>query len=89
MRTYCPRSTQTFFPSECIKTKTTLGFIKDNLKKTTLGREPVSIIFCNYHRVKSSLLSLELSFQSLLQGRQTSKSRFYTVWQFKTKGVNF
>ena len=71
MRTYCPRSTQTFFPSECIKT--TLGFIKDNLKKTTLGREPVSIIFCNCHRVKSSLLSLELSFRSLLQGRQTSK----------------
>ena len=28
-------------------------------------------IFC--HRVKSSLLSLELSFRSLLQGRQTSK----------------
>ena len=25
------------------------------------------------HRVKSSLLSLELSFRSLLQGRQTSK----------------
>ena len=40
--------------------------------------------FNNNHRVKSSLLSLELSFRSLLQGRQTSKWRFYTVWQFKT-----
>ena len=29
--------------------------------------------FYNSHRVKSSLLSLELSFRSLLQGRQTSK----------------
>ena len=45
------------------------------------------VFFYNSHRVKSSLLSLELSFKSLLQGRQTSKWRFYTVWQFKTKGV--
>ena len=31
------------------------------------------VFFYNSHRVKSSLLSLELSFRSLLQGRQTSK----------------
>ena len=42
------------------------------------------VFFYNSHRVKSSLLSLELSFRSLLQGIQTSKWRFYTVWQFKT-----
>ena len=33
----------------------------------------VEYFFYNSHRVKSSLLSLELSFRSLLQGRQTSK----------------
>ena len=31
------------------------------------------VFFYNCHWVKSSLLSLELSFRSLLQGRQTSK----------------
>ena len=40
-------------------------------------------------RVKSSLLSLELSFRSLLLGRQTSRWWFYTAWQFKIKGVNY
>ena len=51
----------------------------------------IEYLFHNCHRVKSSLFSLELSFRSLLRGRQTSKWRFYiyTVWQFKTKGVNF
>ena len=34
-------------------------------------------------------MSLELSFRSLLQGRQISKWRFYTAWQFKIKGVNY
>ena len=34
---------------------------------------PSRVFFYNSHRVKSSLLSLELSFRSLLQGRQTSK----------------
>ena len=33
----------------------------------------IEYFFYNSHRVKSSLLSLELSFRSLLQGRQTSK----------------
>ena len=47
------------------------------------------VFFYNCHRVKSLLLSLELSFRSLLQGRQTSKWQFYTVWQFKIKGVNY
>ena len=31
------------------------------------------VFFYNSQKVKSSLLSLELSFRSLLQGRQTSK----------------
>ena len=42
----------------------------------------VEYFFYNCHGVKSSLLSLELSFRILLQGRQTSKCRFYTVCQF-------
>ena len=33
----------------------------------------IRVFFYNSHRVKSSLLSLELSFRSPLQGRQTSK----------------
>ena len=41
----------------------------------------------NESRVKSSILSLELSFRSLLQGRQTSKWRFSTAWQFKIKAL--
>ena len=43
----------------------------------------------NFDRVKLSLFSLELSFRSLLQVRQSSKWWFYTEWQFKTKRVNF
>ena len=38
-----------------------------------LGGGERKSIFYNCHRVKSSLLSLELSYRSLLQGRQTSK----------------
>ena len=41
----------------------------DQYQLSTIHR----VIFYNSHRVKSSLLSLELSFRSLLQGRQTSK----------------
>ena len=39
----------------------------------TFTHYKVQYFFQNFHRVKSSLLSLELSFRSLLQGRQTSK----------------
>ena len=37
------------------------------------GKCLARVFFYNSHRVKSSLLSSELSFRSLLQGRQTSK----------------
>ena len=47
------------------------------------------VYFYNCHIVKLSLLSLKLSFRSLLQGKQTSKWQFYTTWQFKIKGVNY
>ena len=47
------------------------------------------ILFYNCHRVKLSLLSLELSFRSLLQVRHTTKWQFYTVWHYKIKGVNY
>ena len=61
-----------------------------NLKiRTWIKLKRSRVFFYNSHRVKSSFLSLELSFKSLLQGRQTSKRRFYTLWQFITKGVNF
>ena len=36
-------------------------------------KNQLRVFFYNSHRVKSSLLSIELSFRSLLQGRQTSK----------------
>ena len=43
-----------------------LGYKKYNCKITR-------VFFYNCHRVKSLLLSLELSFKSLLHGRQTCK----------------
>ena len=33
-------------------------------------------------------MSLELSFRSLLKGRQTSRWWLYTTWQYKIMGVN-
>ena len=45
----------------------------------------IRVFFYNSHRVKSSLLSLELSFRGLLLGRQISKWLFYTAWQFKLR----
>ena len=61
-----------------------LRFYVKTIKRKTLYNTSYRVFFYNIHRVKSSLLSLELSFRSLLQGRQTSMWRFYTVWQFKT-----
>ena len=50
-----------------------LRFYVKTIKRKTLYNTSYRVFFYNSHRVKSSLLSLELSFRSLLQGRQTSK----------------
>ena len=48
--------------------------VEHDVKDKILERESNGrAFFYNSHRVKSLLLSLELSFRSLLQGRQTSK----------------
>ena len=45
------------------------------------------VFFITVREYNRHFFSLELTFRSLLHCRQTSKWRFYTVWQFKTKGV--
>ena len=73
------------FPFLKINTLAKLWFHLFKSKSLNNKNSASRVFFYNSHRVKSSLLILELSFRSLLQGRQTSKWQFYTAWQFKIR----